>query len=227
MTMLFVADIAQLKAQRARLLAMGERARTQSLRRVHSFVGPEITLRTKRRMDAGVDVDGNPMKSKRADRRGTPPLGGSHKAYGRSLKWSLDSNGDLKHFSTHPGADVVYSGKDIVPVNGKFLTLPVEAPGGFANDSSSSADELSLVGNRSGLRARHYKNTFFRWLSGRLWLLQKDDTSKRLRFLFLLVKRTRREANRWMGFSTKPVLARNSDVDMIRDAYARWVTEAA
>jgi hypothetical protein len=224
---LFVADISELKTYRKKLVAMGDRARTKNLRRVHSFVGPEITLRTKRRMNAGVDVDGLPLKSRRAARRGTPPLGGAYKAYGRSLKWSLDTNGDLKHFSTHPGADVVYSGKDIVPVNGKFLTLPVEAPGGFANDSSSPADDLSLIGNRSGLRARHYKNTFFRWLTGRLWLLQKEDNSKRLRFLFLLVKKTSRPPNKWMGFSTKPVLASSSDVDMIRDAYARWVIGAA
>jgi hypothetical protein len=221
------AEIVGLKKFREEMLARGNRARA-SFRRPNEFLGKEFVSRGRRLLDLALDIDGNPLKSRLAQARGRTPFGGAHGSYGKSLHYGHDG-GDLKYFSTHPGADVAWSGKTLVPKTAKFFTIPVEADGGYAMKTTSrggfSRGGLSIESGRTGRKARDYKDTFFKWIGGRLWLLQKEKDSKRLRFLFYLTKQTRHNVNKWAGLTTKPVGGMSATTDFVHNVYGMWVME--
>jgi hypothetical protein len=122
-------------------------------------------------------------------------------------------DGGLELYSTHIGARVHQEGLTIRPKNAKWLTIPLRARGGeaFAKDIN-----LATKGNRSGMRARDYKHTFFREKFGKLYLLQKQPGRKDVRALFVLVKKATMAKNEWFGF-TAP------DVEMAIDTYGRHI----
>lgn len=141
---------------------------------------------------------------------GLVPLGGEFGLFGRSVRAEPTASGDgVDLYSTFIGADVAYKGKVITPRVRQYLTIPIEAKGGELSESESGsflAAGLGIKGNRTGRRAAHYDNAFFLRTDGKLFLVQNDrrkrfSGSRKLRFLFLLVRSIRYPQNEWLGAS--------------------------
>lgn len=180
----------------ARIARLG--LNTQDLRRPNANVAKYLVVSNKMRLDRGVDVHGRPLKSKLSKRLGVQPLGGAHRTPGKSIRSEIEGQ-DVNLFSTWIGAGVAYRGDVIRPKLKKYLTIPLRARGG---EYSSSDRGVSVVGNRTGRRALHYKNTFFIRRNGKLLLMQKQPDGA-LRALFLLVKSTKYPKNEWLGASSE------------------------
>ncbi len=200
-------EVSGLKDIQERVARLGVRA--QDLRRPNAFIGAQLVLNNRRRLDAGVDVHGMPLRSKLSARMGLKPLGGAAGLFGRSVHWEIEGR-DLNLFSTFIGAGVAYRGDTIVPKVKKWLTIPMRARGGeFARADRA----VAVLGNRTGRRAAHYskKTTFFLRRNGKLFLMQKEPGGG-LRALFFLTKKVRYPKNEWLGLSA-------SDFEMAMKKY--------
>lgn len=176
----------------AMLGAMGKRA--HDLRAVGVNVGEELKLRHKRRLAKGVGVHGQALTSQMSKRFGSEPLGGAERSFGTSLGYATNANG-ITFFSTFKGARVAQEGLTIKPKNSKFLTIPLRSRGGVFDLGDSKVSK-----NRTGKRARDYKDSFFRWVRGRLFLFQKLG-SGRIRALFILLRSVKYPKNEWFGLN--------------------------
>lgn len=191
-----VVEVGGLQDIQERVARLGLRA--QDLRRPNAFIGAQLVVNNRRRLDAGVDVHGMPLRSKLSARLGLKPLGGASGLFGQSIKWEIEGH-DLNLFSTFIGAGVAYRGDTIVPKVKKWLTIPARARGG---EFATPARAVAVLGNRTGRRAAHYskKTTFFLRRNGKLYLMQKEESGA-LRVLFFLVKKVRYPKNEWLGAS--------------------------
>lgn len=160
---------------------------------VNEDAGEELKLRHKRRLAAGIGVNGQKLSSKFSTRFGTEPLGGAERSFGTSLGYEATRKG-LVFFSTWKGAAVAQKGMTIFPKHAKFLTIPLRAKGGIFETGG-----LGTKKNREGYRAREFKDTFFLRSRGRLFLMQKLGKGGKLRALFLLVRSMKYPKNVWFG----------------------------
>jgi hypothetical protein len=201
--------------------------RGRNPRRTLIDIGEEMLVRNQRRLRRGVDVNGVAFKpSRRAVRDGGQTLWGDGKL-GSSLHYDVGQSAGasaLDLFSSDKRARVHYEGLTITPKNAQFLTIPMRARGGIFGDGDKGG---AITGNRTGTRARHFKNAFFLRRGNRLFLMQRvgkelagekvvkvsrKSGSQRqiydaLRVLFMLVRSVKMPKREWMGFS-------NEDVDM-------------
>jgi hypothetical protein len=191
----------------------------KDLRAPSKAIGEEMIVRTNARLGRGLDIHGRPFRrSRRSQVLGTPTLGGSDHSLARSAHYAVEGGG-LVWYSDHIGADVHQSGKTITPKSAKFLTIPLRARGGTGADDSL---RLTREKNRAGYRARDFKDTFFRWVNGKLFLFQKTDGrgARRggIRALFLLVKKVTMPKNEWFGFTA-------GDEEMAADTYGKHIDQ--
>lgn len=212
-------------------------ARARDPRPAFKDAGEEMLVRTQRRMRAGVDVHGRHFKpSKRAAMDNGQTLW-SRGGLGASAQYSVTREAfDL--FSTDKRARVHYEGLTIVPRNGKFLTIPMRGRGGLFNNAGQSGVAND---NRTGTRARHFKNTFFLRRGNSLFLMQRvakdisattdgggikrysvKRTTKTalptaLRILFKLVTHVDMPKREWLGFG-------GNDLEMVENKLAAHVT---
>ena len=204
-------DIVGLQDIQSRVTQLGLRAK--DLRRPNASVAQSVVLANRLRLDAGVDVNGVPLRSQRSKQLGLTPLGGGSGLFGRSLKGDAAADGP-EIYSTFIGAGVAYRGDTIVPKRKKYLTIPARAKGGeLAGQENRS---VRVLANRRGDRAAHYssKTTFvLRRAGGKLMIVQKQ-TGGALRVLFFLVKKARYPKNEWAGFS-------NDDQDKAMAVYEK------
>jgi hypothetical protein len=161
----------------------------------------EMLARTQRRMRAGVDVHGRPFtRSRGGAGRGGQTLW-DRGVLAASAQYSVTRDAfDL--FSSDKRARVLQEGETITPKNSQFLTIPIRARGGMFGQR-----DVAAIGNRTGTRARHYKNTFFLRRGERLLLMQKTPGGA-LRALFLLVRSVKLPRREWLGFNS-------ADLDMV------------
>ena len=215
-------EIVGLADVQRRIALLDQRLRPSALRQPNVDIAKRLVLSNRRRLARGVDVNGRPLRSGLAKRLGLIPLGGEHGPFSRSIRAEPIGNGvDL--YSTFIGAAVAYSGKVITPRYARFLTIPIEAE----NDEFSVSDAggsflsagLGIKENRTARRARDYENTFWMRTDGKLFLVQNDKrkkfsaaNSRKLRFLFLLVRSMRYPRNEWLGVSA-------DDIAMAIDEY--------
>lgn len=174
------------------------RSGVSDTRLARKFIGEEMLARTQQRLRRGIDVHGRPFKpSHRVKKEGGQTLwddGG----LAASVNYSLTSDG-LDLYSSDKRARVHFLGLVIRPKNGKYLTIPLRAPGGaYARKDRF----VSGNANRTGARASHYskKSTFFKTFGDRLYLMQKTGDGK-LRALFLLVRSVKMPKREWLGYS--------------------------
>jgi hypothetical protein len=155
--------------------------------------GEDQIFRNTHRMRAGRDIDGRPFKaSRRVERSGGQTL---FDRGALAASQNVDaSNTKLDYYSTDKRARAHWDGALIVPKKASFLTIPLRARGGMFG-----GEDLSVRQNRAGDRARHYKNTFFKWRGGRLFLFQKIG-EKKVRALFMLVRSIKLPQRKWMGY---------------------------
>jgi hypothetical protein len=187
-------------------------------------IGEALRNSHKRRLAAGLDVNGRPLHSSASLLSGGRALGGPLGRFGRSLNYAIAGDGGLEFFSTFKGAAVFQRGGEIRPGPGKkFLTIPMRAKGGaFAIKGERS----SLNANRPGARARDYKDTFFRRVRGKLYLFQKtpsaSGTGAKIRALFLLVRSVRMPKNEWFGLTRKDeAMIEAKYLDYIESSFGR------
>lgn len=207
-----------------RVALLGDRLKPGALRRPGVEIAKALVASNRSRLARGVDVNGRALRTGAAVRRGLKPLGGGDGLFARSVRAQpFTSGGDgVDIYSTFIGADVAYKGKEIRPKTAKYLTVPLEAKGGEGSETASggfASAGLSLFGNTTGRRARHYDNTFFLEDDGRLFIAQRDKRVKgkntnRIRFLFLLIRRMRYPQNEWLGAS-------EGDMSMAAETYGR------
>jgi hypothetical protein len=208
-----------------RIALLGDRIRPGGLRRPSVEIAKRLVASNRARLARGVDVHGRALRSNLAKRLGLAPLGGEWGRFGRSIRGEPMTSGDgVDLYSTFIGADVAYKGKTITPKVRQYLTIPLEAKGGeFSRSDSGSflGAGLSIKNNRTARRAEHFENTFFMRTDGKLFLVQNDKrkkfsgpNSRKLRFLFLLVRSVRYPKNEWLGVS-------DSDSAMAAEVYGR------
>lgn len=202
----------------ARIARLGQRLGAGELRRPSVSIAKSLVNSNKARLARGVDVHGRPLRSAAARRRGVVPLGGAKGVFYRSVFASAFTSGDgVDLYSNFIGADVAYKGKEITPKKAKYLTVPLDAKGGESEGDGGAG--LSLVANRTGRRARQYEGTFFLETDGSLFLVQRDkrvkgDNARKLRFLFVLIRRMRYPQNEWLGAS-------NDDLTKAAETYGQ------
>lgn len=188
----------------------------KDVRPASKAVGEALRNSHKRRLAAGLDIHGRPMRSAASMLSGKRPLGGPERSFGRSLAWSVGPRGDLEFFSTFKGAAVMQRGGEIRPEKAKFLTIPMRARGG----AFDLGERGPIRGNRAGKRARDYKDTFFRRVKGQLYLFQKTPSAaghgSKIRALFLLVRSVRMPKNEWFGLT-------RADDAMIETSYLDYI----
>ena len=195
-----------------RIALLSDRLKPGALRRPSVDIAKQLVLSNKRRLGRGVDVNGRPLQSEIARKLGLLPLGGEHGQFGKSIRAEPMRQGDgVDLYSTFLGAAVAYHGKVITPKRARFLTVPLEAKGGeFSRSDSGSflAAGLGIKANTTARRARDYENTFVLNTGGGLFIVQSDKrktstegNSRKLRFLFLLVRQVRYPKNEWLGVS--------------------------
>jgi hypothetical protein len=220
-------EVTGLEDIQRRIALLGERIKPGGLRRPSVEIAKALVASNRARLGRGVDVHGRALRSNLAKRLGLVPLGGEYGLFGRSIRaQAIASGGDgVDLFSTFLGANVAYQGKTITPRTKQYLTIPLEAKGGeFSRESARGnflTAGLSLKQNWTGRRAAHFENTFFMRTDGKLFLVQNDKrkkysgaNSRKLRFLFLLVRSVRYPKNEWLGVS-------DSDMAMAADIYGR------
>lgn len=193
-------ELEGMKDLRARIAQLG--VNIKDVRRPSKNVGEMMLASTHQRMARGLDVHGQRLKSDRASRQGHQPLRG----LADSVHYAVDQEG-LALFSSDIRAGVHFRGDTIVPKRARFLTIPLRARGG------ESAGGAGLIANRTGRRARHYKNTFFLRKNGKLLLMQRTPGGA-LRALFLLVKKVKLKKNEWLGWSRE-------DLNRTEEIYAK------
>lgn len=216
-------EIRGLEDIQRRVALLGERLKPGSLRRPSVDIAKQLVISNRKRLGQGVDVGGRPLSSALAKRMGLVALGGEFGLFGRSVRAEPTSSGDgIDLYSTFIGADVAYKGKVITPKVKQFLTIPLEAKGGEFSESDSGRflrAGLGIKDNYTGRRALHFENTFFMRTDGKLFLVQNDKRkafkgSRKLRFLFLLVRSVRYPKNEWLGIAP-------SDLTEAAETYGR------
>lgn len=167
--------------------------RAGDLGRPLRWIGEEMLARTQLRMRAGTDIHGRPFTpSKRVSRDGGQTLW-NRGALAASANYSV-SGDTLELFSSDVRARIHNEGGTILPKKAKWLTIPLRAVGGYGKTTDVAASP-----NRSGRRARDYKNTFFRRRGNKLFLCQTTESGA-VRVLFLLVRSVRIPKREWLGF---------------------------
>ena len=204
--------VAGLPEIQQRIVQLGDRLKPGGLLRPSIDIAKRLVASNRQRLGRGIDVHGRPLRSALAKRLGLVPLGGEFGVFSRSVRAEPMRQGDgVDLYSTFIGADVAYHGKVITPKVKQYLTIPLEAKGGEASESDTGrflSAGLSIRDNHTGHRARHFENTFFMRTDGKLFLVQSDKRTKysgnntrKLRFLFLLVRSVRYPKNEWIGVS--------------------------
>jgi len=172
----------------AAIKGMTERAANPT--RAFKFIGEAELTRNAHNIAAGRDTDGKPFKQSRraAAGGGQTMLNRGEMASSINYVASADS---LDFDSSSRAAAVHYDGLEI---KGRpWLTIPLRAKGGvFAGVT------LDISKNRTGARARHFKNTFFARRGGKLFLFQKVGAHQ-VRALFILVRSVKMPVRKWMG----------------------------
>ena len=216
-------EIVGLRDIQQRIARLGDRLKPGSLRRPSVDVAKRLVASNRQRLGRGVDVNGRALRSALSKRLGLVPLGGEFGLFGRSIRAEPMASGDgVDLYSTFIGADVAYKGKVITPRTKQYLTIPLDAKGGESSKSEAGnflSAGLGIKDNRTGRRAEHFENTFFMRTDGKLFLVQNDKrkrfsgaNSRKLRFLFLLVRSIRYPKNEWIGVS-------NDDQSMAIEVY--------
>jgi hypothetical protein len=175
-------------------------ARARDPRPALKSAGEGMIVQTQRRMRAGLDVHGKPFaRSRGAELRGGQTLW-SRGELASSVQYALTlrvghllSSFDL--FSTDKRARVHQEGLKIVPKSAKFLTIPLRGRGGMFGQR-----DVSPTSNRTGSKARHFKNTFFLRRGANLLLMQHTGKEGKgsLRALFLLVRSVQMKKREWL-----------------------------
>lgn len=197
-----------------RIALLGERLKSGALRRPSVEIAKRLVLANRARLARGVDVNGRALHSDIASRLGLVPLGGEFGVFGRSIRAEPMPQGDgVDLYSTFIGAAVAYEGKVITPRRARYLTIPLEAKGGEFSESDSGgflSAGLGIKDNRTARRAADYEDTFTLRTDGSLFIVQNDkrkrfstEGSRKLRFLFLLVRSVRYPKNEWLGVSDR------------------------
>jgi hypothetical protein len=216
-------EVVGLREIQQRIALLGDRMKPGALRRPSVEIAKRLVASNRNRLGRGVDVHGRALQSGLAKRLGLNPLGGEFGLFGRSIRAEAMPGGDgVDLYSTFIGADVAYQGKVITPKVSQYLTIPLEAKGGESSSSDAGSflsAGLSIKDNRTARRAEHFENTFFMRTDGKLFLVQNDKRkkfsgSRKLRFLFLLVRSVRYPKNEWLGVSSE-------DNAMATEVYAK------
>jgi phage gpG-like protein len=208
--MRFQVDLGGLAPVRDAIRRLG--LRSGDTLRPRRSIGEEMLHRTAERMRRGVDPDGNAWKrSRRAERDGGQTLVHTGTLASRN---AYDTPGaDLQLYSWDKRSRVHQLGLKIEPKHGEYLTIPLRATGGLAEEPSRP---VRANKGRDGRLSRHYArgSTFIARRNGKLFIFQHVGEHQ-VRALYLLVRSAQMVARPYLGFG-------DDDLAMVLAVFGNW-----